>query len=149
MISDAGAWRMFSIRGDVWPENYSTNSVQKVWAAKFAARHPNVAVIDLSSFKCGNDAPTYGIIDKIISASNTPYLAMHDLDANKASGSIKIRVKTFAHTLKLHKERLEDVANERTTPEDFILRESAGEIPAHNSNVESEELAPSLKISAD
>src|SRR4030095_3365520 len=26
---------------DVWPENYSTNSVQKVWAAKFAARHPH------------------------------------------------------------------------------------------------------------
>ena len=33
---------------DVWPENYSTNSVQKVWAAKFAARHPNVVVLDLS-----------------------------------------------------------------------------------------------------
>ena len=29
----------------------------KVWAAKFAARHPNVAVLDLSSFKCGHDAP--------------------------------------------------------------------------------------------
>lgn len=43
---------------DVWPENFSSNSVQKVWAAKFAARHPNVAVLDLSSFKCGHDAPT-------------------------------------------------------------------------------------------
>ena len=51
---------------DVWPENYSTNSVQKVWAAKFAARHPNVVVLDLSSFKCGHDAPTYGLIDNII-----------------------------------------------------------------------------------
>src|SRR5690606_27540711 len=47
---------------DIWPENYSVNSVQKVWAAKFAARHPNVAVLDLSSFKCGHDAPTYGLI---------------------------------------------------------------------------------------
>ena len=51
---------------DVWPENYSANSVQKVWAAKFAARHPNVVVLDLSSFKCGHDAPTYGLIDSII-----------------------------------------------------------------------------------
>ena len=51
---------------DVWPENYSTNSVQKVWAAKYAARHPNVACLDLSSFKCGHDAPTYGLIDSII-----------------------------------------------------------------------------------
>ena len=25
---------------DVWPENYSANSAQKVWAAKFASRHP-------------------------------------------------------------------------------------------------------------
>ena len=43
--------------GDVWPENYSSNSAQKVWAAKFAAHHPNVVVLDLSSFKCGHDAP--------------------------------------------------------------------------------------------
>ncbi|MEJ2437769.1 MAG: hypothetical protein P8Y35_07270, partial [Sulfurovaceae bacterium] len=34
---------VYDIR-DVWAENYSTNSSQKVWAAKFAARHPNVAV---------------------------------------------------------------------------------------------------------
>ncbi len=93
---------------DVWPENYSVNSVQKVWCAKFAARHPNVAVLDLSSFKCGHDAPTYGLIDSIIAASGTPYSALHDIDANKPSGSIKIRVKTYGHTLMLAKERLED-----------------------------------------
>ncbi|MCS6857329.1 MAG: acyl-CoA dehydratase activase-related protein, partial [Sandaracinaceae bacterium] len=43
---------------DVWPENYSTNSAERVWATKFAARHPNVAILDFSSFKCGHDAPT-------------------------------------------------------------------------------------------
>jgi activator of 2-hydroxyglutaryl-CoA dehydratase/predicted nucleotide-binding protein (sugar kinase/HSP70/actin superfamily) len=95
---------------DVWPENYSSNSAQKVWAAKFAAHHPNVVVLDLSSFKCGHDAPTYGIIDGIISAAGTPYSALHDIDANKPGGSIKIRVKTYAHSLELHRERLEDVA---------------------------------------
>ena len=99
---------------DVWPENYSTNSVQKVWAAKFAARHPNVVVLDLSSFKCGHDAPTYGLIDSIISSSGTPYSALHDIDANKPAGSIKIRVKTFAHTLKLHEEKLRDLAEKRS-----------------------------------
>jgi predicted CoA-substrate-specific enzyme activase len=99
--------------GDVWPENYSANSVQKVWAAKFAARHPNVVVLDLSSFKCGHDAPTYGLIDSIISSSATPYSALHDIDANKPGGSIKIRVKTYAHSLKLHEERLEDLAKKR------------------------------------
>jgi len=95
---------------DVWPENYSVNSSQKVWAAKFAARHPNVVVLDLSSFKCGHDAPTYGLIDSIIQTSATPYAALHDIDANKPGGSIKIRVKTYAHSLKLHEERLSDLA---------------------------------------
>lgn len=96
---------VFDVR-DVWPENFSVSSVQKVWAAKFAARHPNIGVIDLSSFKCGHDAPTYGLVDSIISASRTPYLALHDLDANKPGGSIQIRVKTFAYTLSLYREEL-------------------------------------------
>ena len=98
---------------DVWPENYSTNSVQKVWAAKFASRHPNVALLDLSSFKCGHDAPTYGIIDKITSASKAPFSALHDIDANKPGGSIQIRVKTYAHRLKLVEEELQDQAEAR------------------------------------
>jgi hypothetical protein len=92
----------------VWPENYSVNSAQKVWGAGFAARHPNVVVLDLSSFKCGHDAPTYGLVDSIIETSKTPYAALHDIDANKPGGSIKIRVKTYAHALKLHEERLQD-----------------------------------------
>ncbi len=96
--------------GDVWPENYSANSAQKVWAVKFAARHPNVAILDLSSFKCGHDAPTYGIIDSIVSSSGLPSSSLHDIDANRPGGSIKIRVKTYAHSLKLREEHLEDVA---------------------------------------
>lgn len=95
---------------DVWPESYSANSAMKVWATKFAARHPNVVLLDLSSFKCGHDAPTFGIIDRIVEKSAVPYSALHDLDANKPGGSIQIRVKTYAHSLKLHQERLEDVA---------------------------------------
>ena len=98
---------------DVWPENYSANSAQKVWAVKYAARHPNVAILDLSSFKCGHDAPTYGIVDNIVSAGKVPYAAQHDLDANKPIGSIKIRVKTYAHSLKMHEEALEDVGSKK------------------------------------
>jgi len=93
---------------DVWPENYSVNSVQKVWAAKFASRHPNVAVLDLSSFKCGHDAPTYGLIDSIVASAGSCYSALHDVDANKPVGSIKIRTKTYGHTLMLAQEKLED-----------------------------------------
>ena len=111
---------------DVWPENYSTNSVQKVWAAKFAARHPNVVVLDLSSFKCGHDAPTYGLIDSIINSSGTPASALHDIDANKPGGSIKIRVKTYAHTLKRFEEELADAAAQRSELQRRVEREAAG-----------------------
>lgn len=97
----------------VWPENYSVNSAQKVWGSVFAAHHPNVVVLDLSSFKCGHDAPIYGLIDSIIEKSKTPYAALHDIDANKPAGSIKIRVKTYAHALKLHEERLQDAAKRK------------------------------------
>jgi activator of 2-hydroxyglutaryl-CoA dehydratase/predicted nucleotide-binding protein (sugar kinase/HSP70/actin superfamily) len=111
--SDVDAGRSPLDIGDVWPENYSANSATKVWAAKFASRHPHVVVLDLSSFKCGHDAPTYGIIDGIITKSATPYQALHDIDANKPGGSIKIRVKTYSHALKLHEERLDDAARKQ------------------------------------
>ncbi|HSQ62899.1 MAG TPA: BadF/BadG/BcrA/BcrD ATPase family protein [Polyangiaceae bacterium] len=104
----------------VWPENYSANSAQKVWATTFAAHHPNVVLLDLSSFKCGHDAPTYGMIDSIVEASKTPYAALHDIDANKPSGSIKIRVKTYVHALKLHEERLSDLSQRKRDLEHAI-----------------------------
>ena len=96
---------------DVWPENYSANSAQKVWAARYAARHPNLAILDLSSFKCGHDAPTYGIIEKIVSTSKVPFSALHEIDANKPGGSILIRVLTTIHKLKLVEELLSDQAD--------------------------------------
>ena len=106
----------------VWPENYLANSAQRVWAANFAAHHPNVAILDLSSFKCGSDAPTYGLTDSVIQAGKVPAAALHDLDANKPGGSIKIRVKTYAHSLTLHKERLEDTSKRKRELEMSIER---------------------------
>src|SRR4029078_10426726 len=79
------------------------------------AHHPNVVVLDLSSFKCGHDAPTYGIIDGIIGTAQTPDSALHDIDPNKPAGSITIRVKTYCHSRALHKEGLEDISSEKQT----------------------------------
>ena len=96
------------------PRTTPPTAPQKVWAAKFAARHPNVVVVDFSSFKCGHDAPTYGMIDSIISAGATPYSALHDIDANKPSGSIKIRVRTYGYTLERHAEELARLSQRRS-----------------------------------
>ena len=110
---DAGTIKTPLELNHIWPENYSANSAQKVWAANFAAHHPNVAILDLSSFKCGHDAPTYGMVDTILQTSRTPAAALHDLDANKPGGSIKIRVKTYAHSLSMQQERLEDLSEKK------------------------------------
>ena len=57
--------------------------------------------------------PTASSTRIVEQTSQTPYAALHDIDANKPGGSIKIRVKTYAHSLKLHEERLEDVSRKK------------------------------------
>jgi len=87
---------------DEWKKCYSENSSLKVWGAKFASLHPNLAVVDLSSFRCGHDAPIYSLVDEILRRTKTPYFTFHELDENKPSGSIKIRVETIDYFLKLY-----------------------------------------------
>ena len=85
---------------DVWKNRYSTSTNHKVWAAKFTARHPNLVALEVSSFKCGHDAPIYGVIEGIIEQSGTPYFSFKDLDENKPSGSIRLRVETIDYFLR-------------------------------------------------
>ena len=58
----------------------------------------------MSSFKCGHDAPIYGVIEGIIEQSGTPYFCFKDLDENKPSGSIRIRVETIDYFLRRYRE---------------------------------------------
>jgi predicted CoA-substrate-specific enzyme activase len=95
----------FSI-ADVWQRNFNRNTNMKVWAAKVAARHPNLAVIDLSSFKCGHDAPLYSYIDSILDASETPHFLFHDIDQNKPGATFNLRIQTIDYFLKLEAEKL-------------------------------------------
>lgn len=85
---------------DVWKNSYSENSNKKIWGARYVARHPNLVALDLSNFKCGHDAPIYSLIEDILHSSNTPYFTFHDIDENKPSGSIKIRVETIDYFLR-------------------------------------------------
>ena len=91
---------------DVWKNAYSENSSRKIWAAKYVARHPNLVALDLSSFKCGHDAPMYHTIESIVESSGTPYFTFHDIDENKPAGSIKIRVETIGYFLQRYQEDL-------------------------------------------
>jgi hypothetical protein len=91
---------------DAWKNSYSCSTNHKVWAAKFTARHPNLVALEVSSFKCGHDAPIYGVIEGIIEQSGTPYFCFKDLDENKPSGSIKIRVETIDYFLRRYREEV-------------------------------------------
>ena len=89
---------------DVWKNSYSENTSRKVWAAKYVARHPNLVALELSSFKCGHDAPIYTVVEEIVEQSGTPYFCFKDIDENKPTGSIKIRVETIGYFLKRYRE---------------------------------------------
>jgi len=115
-IDDDIVWRLFGddvLAGeiahpmaitDVWKNSYSENTSRKVWAAKYVARHPNLVALELSSFKCGHDAPIYSVVEEIVEHSGTPYFCFKDIDENKPTGSIKIRVETIGYFLKRYRE---------------------------------------------
>ncbi len=89
---------------DVWKSSSAASSSMKVWAAKFTARHPNLVAVEISSFKCGHDAPIYTVVEQIIEQSHTPYFCFKDLDENKPVASITIRVETIDYFLKRYRE---------------------------------------------
>ncbi len=91
---------------DAWKNSYSCSTNHKVWAAKFTARHPNLVALEISSFKCGHDAPIYGVVEGIIEQSGTPYFCFKDLDENKPAGSIRIRVETIDYFLRRYREQI-------------------------------------------
>src|SRR6201995_2917331 len=119
---------------DVWKNRYSTSTNHKVWAAKFTARHPNLVALEVSSFKCGHDAPIYGVIEGIIEQSGTPYFSFKDLDENKPSGSIRIRVETIDYFLRRYRE---DIVKRRGLEVDIEAQLAAFEQSIRNQSTES------------
>src|SRR5262249_23200537 len=121
-IDDDILWRLFGEEvaageiphpmslNDVWKNSYSENTSRKVWAAKYIARHPNLVALELSSFKCGHDAPIYTVVEEIVEHSGTPYFSFKDIDENKPTGSIRIRVETINYFLKRYREDM--IANQ-------------------------------------
>ena len=60
--------------------------------------------LKLSSFKCGHDAPIYTAVEEIVEHAGTPYFSFKDIDENKPTGSIRIRVETINYFLKRYRE---------------------------------------------
>ena len=124
---------------DAWKNSYSCSTNHKVWAAKFTARHPNLVALEISSFKCGHDAPIYGVIEGIIEQSGTPYFCFKDLDENKPTGSIRIRVETIDYFLRRYRE---EVIRKRKAEQDIEAQLAALEAQLRQEKYASE--APSV-----
>jgi len=124
---------------DVWKNSYSCSTNHKVWAAKFTARHPNLVALEMSSFKCGHDAPIYGVIEGIIEQSGTPYFCFKDLDENKPSGSIRIRVETIDYFLRRYRE---EIIRKRKAEQDIEAQLAAFEAQLRGMPSAPDELPP-------
>jgi predicted CoA-substrate-specific enzyme activase len=124
---------------DAWKNSYSCSTNHKVWAAKFTARHPNLVALEISSFKCGHDAPIYGVIEGIIEQSGTPYFCFKDLDENKPSGSIRIRVETIDYFLRRYRE---EVIRKRKAEQDIEAQLAALEAQLRGEQPNPEGLQP-------
>jgi predicted nucleotide-binding protein (sugar kinase/HSP70/actin superfamily) len=111
---------------DVWKTATAASSNLKIWAAKFTARHPNLVAVELSSFKCGHDAPVYSVVERIIEQSGTPYFCFKDLDENKPVASIKLRVETIDYFLKSYRDEMggNNQVIRKKTDNDFQLLEN-------------------------
>src|SRR6266568_4681474 len=134
--------------GDAWKNSYSCSTNHKVWAAKFTARHPNLVALEISSFKCGHDAPIYGVVEGIIKQSGTPYFCFKDLDENKPTGSVKIRVETIDYFLRRYRE---EVIRKRKAAEDIEAQLAALEAQLkreHGLGSETESEAPAFATEA-
>jgi len=127
---------------DAWKNSYSCSTNHKVWAAKFTARHPNLVALEISSFKCGHDAPIYGVIEGIIEQSGTPYFCFKDLDENKPTGSIRIRVETIDYFLRRYRE---EVIRKRKAGEDIEAQLAALEAQLRGERLDADVLAPQME----
>jgi predicted nucleotide-binding protein (sugar kinase/HSP70/actin superfamily) len=126
---------------DAWKNSYSCSTNHKVWAAKFTARHPNLVALEISSFKCGHDAPIYGVVEGIIEQSGTPYFCFKDLDENKPTGSIRIRVETIDYFLRRYRE---EVIRKRKAAQDIEAQLAALEAQLRREKAEVELSTSSL-----
>src|ERR1041385_4295074 len=118
---------------DAWKNSYSCSTNHKVWAAKFTARHPNLVALEISSLKCGHDAPISAVVGGIIEKSGTPYFCFKDLDENKPTGSIRIRVETIDYFLRRYRE---EVIKKRKAVEDIEAQLAALETQLRGQNAE-------------
>ncbi len=91
------------------PSLTNSGAGEKLAAARLVAAHPYLAAIEISSFKCGQDASLYGAVADLARRGGKPFLALHDLDETRPVGSLRLRLRTFLDALERY-ERVSEAA---------------------------------------
>lgn len=85
---------------DLLPECDDADAAERLWAARIAARHGGIGVVDLSSFKCPQDAPTHAPIRALFDHASTAYCALHDLDETCPRDALRVRLGSFVDAMR-------------------------------------------------
>lgn len=88
-------------------EATNSGAAERAWAARRVARDPHLVAVDLSSFRCGQDASTAALLDDLLREADRPALRLHDLDEDRPGASLALRLDTFAAAVRAYeRERL-------------------------------------------
>ena len=90
---------------DIAPALTNSGSAEKLWAARVVGADPTLVAVDLSSFRCGQDAAILGTLTDLLDAADKPWLAIHDLDEQRPAATIRMRVETFVAALHRYEKR--------------------------------------------
>lgn len=91
---------------DVLPEATNSGCAEKTWAARVIAQDPNLVAVDLSSFRCGQDASIMGTLGDLLDPLDKPTLRLHDLDEDRPGATFRIRLETFLHAVRRYEARI-------------------------------------------
>ncbi len=91
---------------DLLPEATNSGCAEKTWAARLIRDDPHLLAVDLSSFRCGQDASIMSTLSELLDDLDKPMLRMHDLDEDRPGASFRVRLETFAHSVARYEARL-------------------------------------------
>jgi predicted CoA-substrate-specific enzyme activase len=89
----------FDLR-DLAPDCDNSGAAERIWGARVAARHGRIAALDLTSFKCAQDPPTFSPIAAEMRRFHRPYCAVRDLDETRPRASLRVSLLTLAHAMR-------------------------------------------------
>lgn len=111
-IPTLGLWSLPSTNpaladlSEVAPALTNSGSAEKLWAARVIVAEPSLVAVDLSSFRCGQDAAILGTLTDLLDAADKPWLAIHDLDEQRIAAALRMRVDTFVAALHRYEARV-------------------------------------------